>query len=123
MPVRFSTSSVLRWPDITTVRAAARSWAERVRGERPELVQLGMFGSYARGDAGVGSDLDLLAVVRETEVPFERRAAAWDLNDLPVPSEILVYTVAEWQALRRRGDRFSHMLAHEAVWLVGDGDT
>lgn len=123
MPVRSSTSSVLRWPEPSTVVAAARAWAERERGQRPELVKLGVFGSYARGDAGVGSDLDLVAVVRETAVPFERRAAAWDLNPLPVPAEILVYTVAEWAVLHQRGDRFARMLASEAVWLAEAAET
>jgi predicted nucleotidyltransferase len=57
---------------------------------RPELRALGYFGSYARGDWGVGSDLDIVAVVATTDVPFDRRALHWDLSTLPVPVDLLV---------------------------------
>lgn len=43
----------------------------------------------ARGDAGVGSDLDLEAVVEQSALPFERRAVEWDLQSLPVPGDLL----------------------------------
>lgn len=117
MPVRSLNSSVLRWPDAGAVRAAAGVWAV-AQAERPEVVRIGMFGSYARGDAGVGSDLDLVAVIRESPEPFERRAAGWDLTRLPVPAELLVYTEAEWSALQASGGRFPRTLADEVVWLV-----
>lgn len=35
---------------------------------------------YARGDWGVGSDVDLVAVVAAAESPFEHRALEWDLT-------------------------------------------
>jgi len=41
----------------------------------------------------------------------------WDLSELPVPAEILVYTEAEWAELQRRGGRFARMLRDEAIWL------
>jgi predicted nucleotidyltransferase len=85
---------------------------------RPDLIGLAVFGSYARGDAGVGSDLDLLAVVREATLPFARRAAQWDLTALPVPAEILVYTEAEWTRLRAAETRFARTLRNELVWLL-----
>jgi len=118
MPVRPLTSSLLKWPDAASVLGAARAWARAERGRRPDLVRLGVFGSYARGDAGVGSDIDLVAIVRQAAEPFVRRAAAWDITSLPVPAEILVYTEAEWRALRARGGRFADMLATTTVWLV-----
>ena len=72
---------------------ATRSWAAREARRHPELLRLGYFGSYARGDAGVGSDLDVIAIVREAAEPFERRSLIWDLNPLPVPAEIIIYTL------------------------------
>ena len=123
MPVRSSSSSVLRWPDRSRVEQAVRAWVRSEAPRHPELVKLGYFGSYARGDSGVGSDLDLVAVVRKSSQSFERRAILWDLNALPVPTEILVYTDAEWQALIARGGRFARTLSEEAVWIpiVSDG--
>ena len=119
MPVKSSTSSVLKWPDRRQVEEEVRRWARRQIELRPDIIKLGYFGSYARGDAGVGSDLDLVAVVRDASEPFERRAVSWDLISLPVPAEILVYSSAEWSALRDRGGRFERVLREETVWMHG----
>ncbi|MGH7583868.1 MAG: nucleotidyltransferase domain-containing protein [Gemmatimonadales bacterium] len=118
MPVRSSNSSVLKWPDAAEVLAAARRWAAAQRDSPLRPMRIGVFGSYARGNAGVGSDLDLVAVVNETGEPFERRASKWPLETLPVPAEILVYTDAEWRALVRGDSRFGRMLRDDVLWLT-----
>jgi predicted nucleotidyltransferase len=113
VPVRSLNSSVLVWPDRATVDRAVRAWAQRVAEERPDVVRLGYFGSYARGDWGVGSDLDLVAIVRRSDRPFQERGLDWDLTRLPVPSVILV---DEWDGLRRHRTRFcSHSDARDNV--------
>lgn len=117
MPVRSLSSPVLKWPEAQTVAQAVRDWAEAVGRARPEVLRLGYFGSYARGDWGVGSDLDLLIIVERSTTPFHRRGAEWDVTGLPVPADVLVYTQAEWEALARAGSRFAHALADEAVWV------
>lgn len=117
MPVRSLNSSVLRWPERDTVIQRLERWAVEERKRHPGLNALGYFGSYARGDAGVGSDLDLIAIVAESETPFERRALDWDLSGLPLPAEILVYTEGEWQDLMSGGGRFARVIKAEAVWL------
>ena len=117
MPVKSLNSSVLKWPDRSTVDRAARSWAANEVVKHPELLRLGYFGSYARGDAGVGSDLDLIAIVGQDSEPFERRSLTWDLNALPVPAELIVYTQEEWERLQQRGQRFVRMLKSQVVWV------
>lgn len=96
---------------------AVRSWSIEQALKRPELMYLGYFGSYARGNWGVGSDLDLIAVVDTTSVPFERRLLNWELDILPVPADILVYTLTEWKELQQKGDKFSRMLNREVIWM------
>ncbi len=117
MPVRSLRSSVLRWPRREEVLEALGRWARVEAGRHPELVRLGCFGSYARGDWGPGSDLDLVAVVRASDEPFERRGLSWRTEDLPVPADLLVYTEAEWDALAGRGGRFSRVMEDEVVWV------
>ena len=117
MPVRYSGSQVLKWPSRVVVEEAARRWALAERERRPELLRIGYFGSYARGDSGVGSDLDIVAVIQDSQMPFERRAILWDLSSLPVPSEILIYTEAEWDELMNAGSRFARMLEQDTIWL------
>jgi uncharacterized protein len=117
MPVKSLNSSVFKWPDRLAVDRAARSWAAREARRHPELLRLGYFGSYARGDAGVGSDLDVIAIVREAAEPFERRSLIWDLNALPVPADIIIYTRDEWERLQQQGQRFARMLKSQVVWV------
>jgi len=116
MPVRSLNSSVLKWPDKRDVDCAVRQWAPQAIQRHPEVMRIGYFGSYARGDWGVGSDLDMVVVVRSSDQPFHRRAVAWDTTDLPVPVDLLVYTAEEWQSfdLRRK---FPQLLKEQTVWV------
>ena len=116
MPTRSLSSAVLKWPDRQSVDRSVRRWAESVVQQRRDVVRIGYFGSYARGDWGVGSDLDLIVVVESSNQPFQRQAATWNMIELPVPTDLLVYTEAEWQLLRQQG-RFSHTVMKEAVWV------
>ena len=116
MPVRSLNSPVLKWPDARAVDHAVRRWAERVAAAHPEVAALGYFGSYARGDWGPGSDLDIVMVVQSSEEVFARRAARWDTTELPVPADLLVYTREEWQNLDRAG-RFYREVAKKTVWV------
>ncbi len=117
MPVRSLNLRVFRWPDKTRVDDAVRAWASAVAGRQAEVVRIGYFGSYARGDWGVGSDLDLVAIVHESTEPFAERARTWDLYGLPVHADLLIYTSDEWQELQRHGGRFARTLELETVWV------
>lgn len=114
MPVRSLNSSVLKWPDAKAVTSAVRRWVEEILQKRTDVLRIGYFGSYARGDWGVGSDLDLVVVVESSSQPADRRSVEWDTTRLPVPSDVLVYTREEWESLSRQG-RFHETLMREAV--------
>jgi len=116
MPVRSLNSSVLRWPDLKTVDRAVRSWAGAIARVRPEVLRIGYFGSYARGSWGVGSDLDLVVIVKGSELPFAKRRVGWNTDSLPVPTDLLIYTAEEWEALRG-GGRFGRALSSDTVWV------
>ncbi|MGH7265019.1 MAG: nucleotidyltransferase domain-containing protein [Candidatus Rokuibacteriota bacterium] len=96
-------------------RAVGR-WADRMAALHPETARVGYFGSYARGDWGPGSDVDLVVIVREADEPFDRRGIRWDATALPVPADVLVYTEAEWRALDPTS-RFARTLTRETVWV------
>ncbi|MDT7972523.1 MAG: nucleotidyltransferase domain-containing protein [Armatimonadota bacterium] len=120
MPVRSLNSSVLKWVSREEALQAAKAWAERVAQERPEVLRVGCFGSAARGDWGVGSDLDLLLVVAHSDKPFLHRAIDFDTSSLPVPADLLVYTQDEWAAMEGSG-RCGRLRA-EVRWLYERGE-
>ena len=117
MPVKSLGSSVLRWPTREDVVVALNAWVAEEGVRHPELLRLGYFGSYARDDWGVGSDLDLVAVVSATVLPFERRGLTWATEDLPVSTDLLVYTEVEWNEMGRDRSRFAATLERETVWV------
>ncbi len=119
MPVRLLSSPVLKWPDAQTVDRAVRRWAKDIAQNRKNVLRLGYFGSYAREDWGVGSDLDLIVIVKHSDLPFERRSVGWNVVALPVPVDLLIYTQAEWNGLRER--RFYSTVMREAIWVLDMG--
>ena len=116
MPVRSLSSSVFKWPNAQEVAQAVRQWAHCASQQRNEVQRIGYLGSYARGDWGVGSDLDLVIVVDFCDEPFERRASSWDTTALPVPADVLIYTNQEWQRLCQQR-RFYETLMRETIWV------
>jgi predicted nucleotidyltransferase len=99
------------------VDRAVRDWAAVEKLKHPELHRLGYFGSYARGDWGVGSDLDLIALVDRAPQTFDQRSLSWDLSGLPVPAEVLVYTLEEWEHLASSYGLFARTLQRETTWI------
>ncbi|MBN1148987.1 MAG: nucleotidyltransferase domain-containing protein [Anaerolineales bacterium] len=117
MPVRSLNSPVLKWPEQHAVHAAVEAWANEIGQKRPEILRIAYIGSYARGDWGVGSDLDVIVILEHCAEPSWRRSLDWDLSAIPVPVDLLVYTRHEWQALAAQGGRFYQTVLNEAKWV------
>ncbi len=118
MPVKSSDSPVINWPGIDQVIGDLEQWVEDLVARREDVVKLGYFGSYAKGDWSVGSDLDLVIVLSSTQESFERRAADFNTTGLPVPVDLLVYTLKEWEKMKDNDSRFYRMIDKEGKWIV-----
>src|SRR3972149_562653 len=94
--------------------AALGRGAERAGATRPELRRVGYFGSYARGDWGPGSDLDVMIVASAAGDPRARPPLAWARPGLPGPADVLVYPAAELERLDP-ASRFARTLREETV--------
>jgi len=117
MPVRSLTQSLLRWPEPEQVLNQVRLWAEQVAAEHPGLERVGLFGSYGRGDAGVGSDLDLLLIDAGSRGPQHQRLLAWPLAELPLSCDALVLTPREHAELLASGSAMAAALQRDSRWL------
>ena len=125
MPTRSLRSPVLRWPDRDEVMSAVDGWARRLVSTAP-VVAVGVFGSYLRGDWGVGSDVDLVVIVSNADAPFWARSLDYDATGLPVPADVLVYTEDEWAAMEREGrgparERVEWIAARAGRWPISGG--
>jgi predicted nucleotidyltransferase len=117
MPVRSLSSSVFKWPKPSAVVHALKTWAADQAHQRTDIIGIAYFGSYARHRSGVGSDLDILVIVEQSKRPFWERALEFDTLSLPVPAEVVVYTVDEWQAATVERSGFLHTIRGDAVWV------
>ena len=99
MPVRSLSSSVLKWPKKEEVEEAVEKWVKSLTEGKRGITRVGIFGSLARDEWGVGSDVDLVIIVESSKETFIKRSAKYDTTDLPVPVDLLVYTEEEWKKL------------------------
>lgn len=117
MPVRSLNSSVLKWPDRQTIDKSVRDWVSTLVSNRSDILRVGYFGSYAKNEWGVGSDLDIIVIITQSNKPFWQRSLEFDLTNLPLPSEILIYTRDEWEEMRKERRSFYQTVEQEAVWI------
>jgi predicted nucleotidyltransferase len=110
------TQSVLRWPEPSEVLAEVRHWAASLAQTRPGLQRVGVFGSYGRGTAGVGSDLDLLLVDTGASGSQRERLRQLPLEELPLSCDALVLTPEEHEQLLASGSRMAQALQRDTRW-------
>lgn len=79
--------------------------------------QICLFGSYAKGNAREGSDIDLFVIMDSDLSPAQRRAQVSEVSGISrVPIDILVYTPEEIQARLDKDDYFfMDILEHSKI--------
>jgi predicted nucleotidyltransferase len=105
--------------DRPALLAALSEKARRLAAAHPEIEEVLLFGSFARGGYTPESDVDLMIVVGASEVPFLKRADAYrDLfSDLPFDVFPLVYTRAELTRMQAEGNLFVRSALEHAIRL------
>ena len=73
--------------------------------------------SGRRGDAGVGSDLDLVLILQACDEPTWERLRRWDTRPQPLACDLLVYSLQEWRTLPQWNPRLAGVLHRETRWL------
>jgi len=83
-----------------------------------------VFGSYAQGEAGRDSDIDLIVVLDSEVVPATYRERlmnrllvrrALDALNRDYALDVLVYTRPEWKRFQDSGSAFAREVANEGV--------
>ena len=104
-------------PDRAGLLDQLARWAQRVKTADPEVVRLGLFGSYATGKYVPGSDVDLLILVRKSGEPrWYLRSSDFDASEFPVAADLFVYTLEEAGRMEASSPWFRHILS-EIIWL------
>lgn len=80
--------------DQPRVESALQELVEALR-QREEVMAVVCFGSWARGEAGVKSDVDLLLILQTADRPFLDRIALYRPETFPVDLDLFPYTLEE----------------------------
>ncbi|MEM3101640.1 MAG: nucleotidyltransferase domain-containing protein [Candidatus Nitrosotenuis sp.] len=91
-----------------------RSFADMLKRTLP-VKEIYLYGSFAKGEIHEGSDIDLLIIGDFKERLFERIGKVLDLTDLPI--EPIVYTVEEFEELRKANNSFIVEVLKTAIRL------
>lgn len=84
-----------------------------IRNYTPQKIVL--FGSYARGEAHEGSDIDLM-LIKETSKRFiDRIADVIKLNNTLIPLEPLVYSPFEFETMKKEKRNFIMTIEEEGI--------
>jgi len=106
MPRPSSSSCGIVFLDRTRAIAQIGATVAGLCARRPDVREVWLYGSLARGDATARSDADLLIVVdRDPRRPVDRIPEFLDLLDgIERPCDVVVLTADEWKA--REGGAF-----------------
>ena len=99
--------------------ARLRKIAARLRTEHPEVIEVRLFGSLARGDQTGTSDVDVLIVLDQSgeQDPHRRILTFLPYFDLTRGTDILVYTRTELTQRLSDQDRFIRRIWEESIPL------
>jgi predicted nucleotidyltransferase len=109
-------SVTIYWLDRAAAREQARRAAQQLVQARPEVVAVYLFGSLAKNKAGPRSDVDLLIVLRETDIPvwFKRPVVYSEFFDkVELPTELFCFTLEELprKAVAKHALQYAELLA------------
>ena len=109
--------------DQAAVIARLRERACDVLERRPDVLEVRLFGSLARGEAGPGSDADLFVVVCDGAGAFLDRLPplARLFEGVGVGCDVIAYTESEARASKARGDAFARAVFDGGLPLAARG--
>jgi predicted nucleotidyltransferase len=103
-------------------RAWLDAYREALNKKHPGTVQeILIYGSKARGQARLDSDLDVLLIVKDkagTQKRELRRIGYLLAATTDVLPSILAYTLEEWESRKRSGSTFRKAVERDAVRVV-----
>jgi predicted nucleotidyltransferase len=96
-----------------------RQIAGQIRAEHPEVVEVRVFGSIARGDQVGTSDVDVLIVLRDGELedPMGHIRSFYPYFDLPIGVDVLVQTEGQLEHRLEAGDPFVEQMWRQSLVL------
>ena len=111
----FLRSASPKFASRSEILSLARTTALRIAANHPEVSRVVLFGSFARGDYGVRSDMDLLIVLKSSDLPIRERIGEFLKECSGYPTDVFPLTEAELEARLQDSDPFWVRALREGV--------
>jgi Nucleotidyltransferase domain len=111
----------VRYLNRDAVVSELRRLAVELGGQRPEILEIRLFGSLARGERNPWADADLLIVLETSDVAVRDRMPLYKPSGSPIPMDLTVCTRAELDRELAAGNRFIHRILGESLVLYTHG--
>lgn len=92
----------ITWFDRLAVTRALEEHVRRLVARHPEVEEVILFGSLAKGTPVPGSDVDLIIILDASEARFIDRIPAFLPDRFPVSMDVFPYTRDEFERMRRQ---------------------
>lgn len=112
-----SDTSATQWPTAQEIGNAVASWAQETASHDSGLARVGFVAAFNPDGSPQEGHLDVVLLVNHTETPLAERSADWDLGAVPVPTQALVFTVAEWDEIVAGDTWLSRKLSSGTQWV------
>lgn len=99
------------------VRTCLKQAVTTLAVEHPEIDEVWLFGSLARGDAVPGSDADLLIVLRDSKQAFLERLPSYQPDYCGIGVDVLAYTRDELAQMKAAGNPLWQQVRSEGQCL------
>ena len=118
MPSGSSDSVKIIYYNRELVAQAVREALKKLTQEHPELQEAILFGSFVRGDAVPGSDVDMLLILSDSTLTFLERIPKYIPTTVPGGVDIFPYTRQELDRMLAEGNPFIHRALSEGQRLT-----
>lgn len=107
----------VKFLDKPGIMKAIKRLAEELSQKHPEIESISLFGSFARDGAVPGSDVDILIVLTDSNVPFKDRLTKYMPSSFPVGVEVFPYTRCEMETMLSQGNFFLKSAQRDSILL------
>lgn len=116
---RYLGSVKIQSVDYNALMGTLKRIAAIIKITHPHVKKVYLFGSFSKGNYTPESDVDVLIIVKHTDMPFLQRGDSFldPFKDVPFDVNILVYTEDEIKMMQKREYPFIRQITNEALEL------
>jgi predicted nucleotidyltransferase len=107
----------IEYLDKPAIMKAIEYLVKELSQNHPEIERISLFGSFARDEAVPGSDVDILIVLTDSNLPFKDRMMKYMPSSFPVGIDVFPYTRSEIEAMLGQGNYFLRIAEQDSILL------